>query len=437
MISPTRQLILATFAGLPIAMLALPWPKLWLLWVLYIAALVCASGVDLLLALPKRRLSLEATLEPILYLGEPVSAQLKLRAKAWRATSAAQLKLDVEGEVEEPAPLSLRFDGQGLASASLELTPQRRGQLRITHAHVRWAGPLGLFTRSASYELALTSSIIPNIVAVRRAALRLATHHTFISGAKQRRYIGDGSEFESLREYMPGLDIRGIDWRASAKHRKVLCRENRSERNHRIILAIDTGYLMRTSIDGIPRQDHAINAGLLLAYMSLKTGDQVGLYAFDQKMRAFCEPSPSVKHIQRLQQLCATLDYSTHETNFTLGMTDLASRLRRRSVIVVMTDFSDSVSAELMVENLQWMARRHLILFVAIRDAALERLSLISPESLLDTNRAVVAADVLKEREVVLERLRRQGIFCIDATPATLSVELINRYLEIHRRELV
>lgn len=437
MISPTRQLILGMLAGLPIALLAVFMTSLWVIWAVYLAGLILCAGLDIVLGLHPRQLKLDATLTRTIYLGEPAALDLSFQGRRWSKRTPLQVRLDVDGELDDLETLSLRFDGQGQAKLSVELKPLRRGKLQISRAYVRWPGPLSLFERTHEVELELEADIIPNISAVRRAAMRLASHHSFMSGTKQRRYIGDGSEFESLREYMPGLDIRGIDWRATARHRKLLCRENRSERNHRVVIAFDTGHLMRASVDGVPRLDHAINAGLMLGYLSLKIGDQVGLYAFDSATRAYCEPAAGVRQLQRLQHAAAGLEYSTEETNFTLGVSELAQRLRRRAVVIVMTDFTDSVTAELMIENMQWMARRHLLIFVGIRSPDLDQTAWVEPKALLDVNRAVVAGDVLSERGLVFERLRRQGIFCIDAMPAQLSVELINRYLDIHRRELV
>jgi uncharacterized protein (DUF58 family) len=139
----------------------------------------------------------------------------------------------------------------------------------------------------------------------------------------------------------------------------------------------------------------------------------------------------------RLQQRTADLQYSRAETNFTLGLVELDRRLKRRSLVVVLTDFVDTVTAELMVENLGRLARRHLVLFTTLRDQALVETADGAPRDLTDLNRAMVARDLLREREVVLLRLRRLGAHCIEAPPGGLSTRLINRYLDIKRRELV
>jgi uncharacterized protein (DUF58 family) len=233
------------------------------------------------------------------------------------------------------------------------------------------------------------------------------------------------------------MDHRAMDWKHSARHRKLVCKEFRAERNHQIVIAVDTGYLMSEPLGGIPKLDHAINAALLLGYFSLRAGDRISLYAFDSKVRAFSEPQAGVGAFPRLQRMTADLDYQHDETNFTLALAELATRLRRRSLVVVLTDFVDSITAELMVENVQRLARRHLVLFVATRDPSLEAAATGMPVSVRDIGRSVVAGQFDREREVVIERLKRSGVHCIDSLPGQVSVDMLNRYLEIKRRELI
>jgi uncharacterized protein (DUF58 family) len=279
--------------------------------------------------------------------------------------------------------------------------------------------------------------ISPNVRAVRRVALRFFTNRQFLSGLKVEHYLGDGSEFEALREYSPGFDRRAMDWKASARHRKLLCREFRAERNHQVVIALDTGHLMREPLEGLARLDHAVNAGLLLGYMGLRTGDRVGVFGFDERVRCWAEPQGGAHTFPRLQRAAAELHDSTSETNFTLGLAELSARLRRRSLVVLLTDFTDTVTAELMVDNVHRLARRHLVVFVALQDPGLRPLAGAPPRSLADLHRAVVAADMARDRELVLLRLRRIGVQVIDAEPSAVSAQLINRYLEIKRRELV
>jgi uncharacterized protein (DUF58 family) len=138
-----------------------------------------------------------------------------------------------------------------------------------------------------------------------------------------------------------------------------------------------------------------------------------------------------------LQRRAAALDYSTEEVNYTLALTTLSGELQRRSLVVVFTEFVDTTSAELMIEALARLARRHLVLFVAFRDEELEQLTRRQPESAEDVTRAVIALTLLKERETVIARLRRLGVQVIDAPVASLGTSLVDRYLELKRRELL
>jgi uncharacterized protein (DUF58 family) len=275
---------------------------------------------------------------------------------------------------------------------------------------------------------------------VRAAAIALSRQDS-IFGNKDQRALGDGSEFDALRDYQPGFDRRAIDWKHSARHRRLVCKEFRSERNHQIVLALDTGHLMREPIAGVPRLDHAINAGLLLGYASLKGGDRVGLFGFDSRVRLYADPVGGVDRFARLLRLTAELDYAAEETNFTLGLTLLAQKLQRRSLIVLITDFVDTVTAELMLENLGRLAARHLVLFVTMQDPELRGLIDAAPDtvpgSLAAVARAVVADELRRDRLIVLERLRRLGVQCLEAPAGRIGTDLINRYLAIKQREMI
>ena len=268
-------------------------------------------------------------------------------------------------------------------------------------------------------------------------ALRLLTDPELRGGLKIERYRGDGSELDSLKEHAPGDDHRTIDWKASARHRKLISRQFRAERNHQILIAIDTGRLMCEPLAGIPKVDHAVNAALLLAYISLRAGDRVGLASFDARPGLFVEPKGGLRGFDVLSQMAAQVDYADRETNFTLGLTAIAQKLSRRSLIVVLTDFVDTIAAELMVENLDRLSRRHVVVFVALQDPELAATADGPPAGLQELNRAVVAGGLLRDREVVLRRLRRLGIYPIDASPAQVTPRLIDAYLDIKRREKI
>jgi len=434
---PTLRGLLIFTAGFPVALIpVLVSPQLWTLWLTFVAATIALIGIDGLLALPVKRLKYEPIPPETLYIGDQDDLIIELSARSWRGRSSVEVLVDLDDELHpQPAQLVLVERGQ-TTRVAVALVPKRRGTVRVQRLWLRWTGPFGLTARVTSPLLGQAIPVVPNVRAVRSAAIRFFAEDAIL-GLKLDRNKGSGSEFDALREYVVGMDHRAIDWKHSARHRRLVCKEFRAERNHHIVVALDTGYLMSEPLEGVPKLDHAINAALLLGYFSLRAGDRISLYAFDAKVRAFSEPQTGVGAFPRLQRLTADIDYRHEETNFTLGLAELATRLKRRSLVVILTDFVDSIAAELMVENLARLARRHLVLFVATKDPSLEKVGTRRPERVKDIHRAVVANQFSRERDVVIERLKRSGIHCLDVAPADVSVEMLNRYLEIKRRELI
>ncbi len=434
---PTLRSALLLAAGLPVALApAVIDPRLWTVWLALFVASLVAIIVDALAGMPRRRLAISVELPEMLYIGDRDPLRIVLTPHRRARALVVELLTDLDALLAPQPPQTIRLDPEG-GVVEVTLEPRRRGTARVEAIWLRWTGPLGLWRRTLRHPVDETLSVVPDIRAVREAALRLARSRDFIVGVRRRKFIGDGSSFDRLEEYRPGLDHTAMDYKASARHRKLIVRRFEAERNHQIILAFDTGRLMGEALDGVPRIDRAINAGLLLAYLGLKAGDRVGLFAFDANVRLFTEPVGGVRSLGLLQRRAAELAYADHETNYTLGLNHLATRLRRRSLVVVLTDFVDPITAELMIENIAHLARRHVVVFVALRDPALDGRVTARPDDLLDVHRAVAARDLVVDRETVLERLRRSGVFCIDAAPDKASAAMINRYLEISRRELV
>lgn len=433
---PTRRAVVVAALGLPVALLpTIVHPRLWPFWPLYLGAFVLAFGLDALLAPGRRRVSCSAEVPGTLYIGEEAEAVLTVRVESFRRVPVT-VAVDLSDRLVPQPPLRGRASARG-ETLRCPLVPTRRGRVAVERAWVRVAGPLGLASRVLRVDLKKQAAVVPNILPVRSTALRFMTDREFRAGLKIERYKGDGTEFDSLREHSQGDDNRSIDWKSSARHHKLVSRQFRAERNHQVILVVDTGHLMCEPLEGIPKVDHAVNTALLLAWISLHAGDRVGLATFDARLGLFVEPKSGARGFRTLSQMAGQVEYSESETNFTLGLTSIAQRLSRRSLVVVLTDFVDTVSAELMLDNLNRLSRRHVVIFVALQDPGLLATSGQPPVDLLALNRAVVAGTLLRDREVVLRRLRRQGIYPIDAAPAAVTPRLINTYLDIKRRERI
>ncbi len=433
---PSRRAILLAALGLPVALLPVAvHARLWALWPVYLGLLALAMGADVLWAPRRRTVACSVEMPGTLYIGEESEALLTVRVPSPRPV-AVTVAVDLSDRLAPQPPQRGRAAADG-AGLRFRLVPTRRGRIVVERAWVRFSGPLGLVDSVARVDLKRQAPVVPNLRPVKAVALRFLNDREFRAGLKIERYKGDGTEFDSLREHAPGDDHRSIDWKASARHKKLVARQFRAERNHQVVIAIDTGHLMCEPLAGIPKVDHAVNAALLLAYVSLRAGDRVGLATFDARLGLFVEPKGGLRGFDVLSQVAAQVDYSDRDTNFTLGLTSIGQRLSRRSLIVVLTDFVDTVSAELMVENLDRLSKRHVVVFVALQDPGLAATAAAVPAGLLELNRAVVAGGLLRDREVVLRRLRRLGIYPIDAAPDAVTSRLINTYLDIKRRERI
>lgn len=432
---PTRRMVLLVFAGAPVSLaLAVFSSALWPLGAALPALALFILGLDALLAPGGRQLAVKIQAPKLLYIGDDDPIEIEIANQGHGAATDGLVLCEVGEPLMRPAAVSLALQPGESRSLSIRLVPARRGEASIVAVWVRWCGPLGLVARQRRIAVDQPVAIVPNIRAVRSLALQYAARDSLF-GIKPQRQQGEGSAFESLREYVAGLDHRSIDWKHSARHRSLMCKEFETERNHQIIFAFDTGRLMSEPMDGVPKLDHAINAALLMIYMSLRAGDRAGLFAFDSQVRLFAEPVGGVGAFNRIQRDVARLDYDHSETNFTLCLMQLLNRLNRRTLIVVLTDFVDTITAELMLENLQRLASRHLVLFVSLRDSTLAGAIDAKPERFEDVARAVIADGFVHDRRVVLERLRRLGVLSVEAPPERVAIDLINRYLMIKRED--
>ena len=433
MIHPTARTAVVLGVSAPIALgIAFASPGSWIFAPAWLGMVLVAIAADALVLFGRR---LDATVEPppVLHVGEGHRITV---AFACRHPVRIDYTIDVEGPASSIGTQVATLDRGGSVEHGVDIRPHRRGTVRLARLWLRCEGPLGFAARTQTRPIDAECPVVPNIVAVKREALAFAARNAPL-GVKPQFEKGAGSEFESLRDYAAGLDTRTIDWKHSARHRKLLSKEFQTERNHHVVLALDTGHLMAETVDGLAKLDHAISALLLMSYISLKAGDKVGLSAFDARNRAFVAPAGGLGTMARLQLALAGIDYSTEETNFTLALAELRGRLSRRSLIIVATDFVDSVTADLMIDNVGYLAKRHLVIFAALSDTSLERPFARRPDDLEDVARAVVAYDLIRERRAVFAKLERLGVLCIEAPAQRLGPALINRYLAVKARDLI
>ena len=400
-----------------------------------VAVLVVA---DVVLTPRRRRFVLEAPATRELFVGETAELEFRLRpAREGRgpAPGSAMARIAWPSGLDGPPQFVLQ-PGAGDSRATVTVRAGRRGHFPIDEVAVLRSSRLKLVDLVAAYPCSTRLVVVPNVRAITSGEIdvQIATE-AFGSRASLMR--GEGSEFHQLRDFVSGMDSRTIDYKRSARHGALVAREMRAEKNHNVVLALDNGHLMREEIAGLPKIDHMINSALALGWAGIQGGDLVGLYAFDARPRLYLPPRGGRPAFAQLRSKAADLSYRAIETNHTLAMTHLGQKLSRRCLVVVFSDFVDTTTAELLVENVEVLNRHHVVAFVSIRDPLLQAYQRRAAGDLGEVAAAVAAAGLDRERRLVLDRLARLGVFVVDGEPGGITARLVSTYLNIKARELI
>ena len=399
--------------------------------------------LDVVLTPGRRRFALDAPQTRELFVGETVDLGFALRPAdsissgggVARMPISAVARMAWPAGLDGPPQFVLAPDGAALG-ATITIHARRRGHFALEELAVMRRSRLGLLDMVARYACPTRLVVVPNVRAITSGEIdvQIATE-AFGSRAALTR--GEGSEFHQLRDFVSGMDSRTIDYKRSARHGVLVAREMRAEKNHNIVLALDNGHLMREEIAGLPKIDHMINAALALGWAGIQGGDLVGLYAFDARPRLYLPPNGGRHAFAQLRARAAELSYRAIETNHTLAMTHLGQRLSRRCLVVVFSDFVDTTTAELLVENVEVLNRRHVVVFVSVRDPLLQGYQRRAAANLGEVAAAVAASGLERERRLVLEKLARLGVFVVDTDPGGITARLVSTYLTIKARELI
>jgi uncharacterized protein (DUF58 family) len=412
-------------------------PSAWIVAPVLAVVLLAVVLIDGLLA--GRLLDLKLHHPSDVEVGQPVRLTLHAEFAGWAGGRAPEAALGFDprlGERGTDGFTLVRGPVPDIWAGETDIVPVRRGTGELHDLWLRWSGPLGLAPRHAHRVLGEPIRVWPDLSPVRAPTLQAFMRDAQF-GMIARRIRGEGTQFEALSEYEPGMDRRRIDWKSSARHSRLYARENESERDNQIVFAFDCGQAMCEPVDGLPRIDRAVSAALTAAYIALKGGDRVALFGFADKPGLLTPSAPAARHFYRLQQAAAGFDYVPREPNFTLALATLTARLKRRSLIVLFSDFADPTSAEIMIENVERLVRHHLVIFVTMEDSELEELTEAEPMRLRDLATAVAADGLARQRQLVLQRLRHLGVDVIEAPWNLIGYRLIDRYLATKRAEAI
>jgi uncharacterized protein (DUF58 family) len=403
-----------------------------------LASLIALAGMDLIAARHEIAPSLRRTIPDRLVKGRP--ATIIYKASRPRGDSTTLSILD-----ELPAELGgdllideIRIESDQSIEIPRDRTPLRRGIHGLGPTFVLWRSRMGLFRIRAQVADGGSIAILPTSSPPQRQSS--LTHRALRDelGIRPRPARGQGTEFESLREYVSGDDPRHVDWHASARRGRLIVRQHQTERHHTVMIAIDTGRLMAGQIDATSKLDYAIDCAIALARASKEYGDRVGFIAFDRELRVFTRPKAGFSGVGGIVRATMALRPFPFEPNYRVLVETLARHQKRRALVVVLTDFVEGSASRELEEYLAVLARRHVVVLVAMRDRMLgeldERDPLITRERLY---RRLALQDLAGEREAALARIAAFGAQTLDLDPARITAPVLNRYLAIRQAALL
>lgn len=398
------------------------------------APLLIAILYDLARAAPVNRLVFTRSGDTSVRLGEQANVSLvvtnpsrrALRARlrdAWPPSSWPQEDAATAGRHH------LHIAPGERQRASALLRPTRRGDRRAERVTVRSFGPLGLAARQGHHSVPWTVRVLPAFTSRKHLPAKLARLRE-LDGRTSILTRGEGTEFDSLRDYIPGDDTRSIDWRATARQSTVAVRTWRPERDRRVLIVLDTGRTSAGRVGDVPRLDVSMDAALLLAALAARAGDRVDLLAHDRAVRATVKGRSAHQTLPALVEAMAPLESALVESDTRRLATEALRIAPHRSLLVLLTGLDPAPVEEGLLPVLPLLTQRHAVLVASVSDPRVKEMaeSRGTVDAVYD---AAAAAQAQAERQQTADRLRRRGIIVVDAVPTDLAPALADTYLAL------
>jgi uncharacterized protein (DUF58 family) len=431
--------MLVAWAALPLlmslALLAAPQVLPWL--VMFNALLIVVAAIDLA-TLPRRSwFAVEREMTRTASLRKPHPVQLTVENRSHQPL-AVELRDDVPAECRGDHELfALGLPPRSRARVSYLLHAQRRGAFRLEAAYLRVFSRLGLWQRDLDFALPRQLDVYPDMRQMEEYAILARTDRLRLVGLRRQRRIGQDNEFERLRDYTPDDNYKHIDWRSTARRRKLTVKDFQVNQSQRVIFLVDCGRMMTGTVEGISLLDHAFNAALMLSYVALAKGDAVGMICFADEIQRFVPPRGGKNQMNRLLRASFDRFATLVESRYDQAFVYLSARARKRSLVVLITNVIDEVNSHQVSRYLSSLVGRHLPLVVMLRDHAVFDAAAAPPSDDRSLYRAAAASEIIDWRRGVLRDLERSGVLAIDVFPEQMTAPLVNRYLEIKARHLL
>jgi uncharacterized protein (DUF58 family) len=404
-----------------------------------------ALGVDVILLLAglltrqfSRPRPAECTVEreapPAFSLGHPVAATYVWRNSAGRTARIRmrELRPEILGGLRPPQRVTV--PAHGVRRESVIVSPVRRGHETAGSLTIDSIGPLRLGLVRTTLPLPWEVRVYPVLATLRRRAAVAQALRRREQGRQPFRRLGEGRLFESLRDFVPGDDPRHVDWKATARRRKLITRQFEAERRQQVLLVLDAGRLLTADVAGAARMDAVVQAALELAYAAAQHDDNVGIMVFADGVKHFVAPQRGRRGLKQVLDVLADVTPTLVEPDYPGAFRYLAARNRKRALTVVFTDVIDRLASEALVANLASLRPRHVPLAVTLRNPELDAVAVRRPELAADAWRKAAAEELLRAREEALAHMRRAGVMVLDVPPERAAEAVVDRYLELKRR---
>lgn len=406
---------------------------------LYDGLLVIAAIVDYFLS---RRLPSQITarreFDKRFAIGDPTQVTLhveNLSSNSFHFRLKDEYPSDMR--LDEPREADFTIPAQATAAFSYHLTPPGRGQYEFGKTAARFLSRLGLVWVQDYLGTSETVKVYPNMRRAREMELKALGTQSFL--AVQRRAVrrGEGREFESMRDYVRGDELRHISWTATARRSKLTTRQYQIERDQTVLIAIDGGRLMTGRIGGETKFDTAAHASLALMSACARAGDNAGLMVFGRRVKKFLPPKRGVEHLDAVLEALHDLEPELIEPSYARAFQYISSNVKKRSFVVILTDVVDKESSKELITSLKLLRPRHLPLVATIGDRDLNLAVSSKPENIKDVFLQSAAEEIIHQRESALRTVESIGGLALDVTTQTLGPRLLETYLKVKERGML
>jgi len=343
----------------------------------------------------------------------------------------AQMKLSGAREAQ------LNIEAQTTAALAYGLTPPKRGRFEFGLIAVRYLSRWRLAWRQDRLGQPVAVKVYPNMRRAREAELKALGARSFVAARRKSQWRGEGRDFESLRDYVRGDEMRHISWTATARRGKLVTRQYQMERDQTILIALDAGRLMTARIENETKLDSAVHAALALMSAAARAGDNAGLLVFGRRIKAYLPPKRGAEHLDAALEALHAIEPEMIEPSYSRAFEFVAANSRRRSLVVVLTDLVDEEGSRELLTSLKLLRPRHLPLVVTIADRDLKAVVRESPENEREMFTQSVAEEIIYLREAALRLVESQGGLALDVTAAILAPKLLETYLRVKERGML